>query len=652
MTAQLLQPFNHAVGKGERYYQQIAINRTVEAILKGQRRVLVTMATGTGKTAVAFQMCWKLWSSRWNRTGEHRRPRILYLADRNILVDQPKDGIFAAFGDARYKIESGEVVKSREIYFAHLSGAGRGRAARRAIQAVRARTSSTSSSSMSATAAAPGTRAPGASILEYFEPAYQLGMTATPLRDDNRDTYRYFGNPIYTYSLRQGIEDGFLAPYRVHRVITEWDAAGWRPSKDELDRYGREIPDDEYQTKDFERVVALRARTRGHRPAPHRLHEEDGPLRQDDRLLRGPGARQRDAAGARTTSTATWSTQYPDYVCRVTADEGGHRPRAPEPLPGRGHQDADDPDHVAAADHRRRCADLQEHRAGPRHRLHDRVQADHRPRHAGARRLRQALVQHPGLHRLRDAACSPTPTSTASRRGSPKTPIDGQARAYRRTSRAPGEDGEEPTEWPKAAVSSAASGTNRPSQVLLRRRPGGRSLRIWSTSWTRRASSCGRSGTRTMPARKCGPRARRRTELRERWANLTKRGELIAALEERGISFADLAEQIEQPEADPFDLLCHLAFNAPLRTRRERAQRLRSERKDLFEQYGPEARQVLDELLEKYAEHGDAQFALPDVLQVPPISTHGAPAEIIRIFGGADQLRDAVNELQSELYAA
>jgi type I restriction enzyme R subunit len=114
----LLTPFNHEVGKGERYYQQLAVNRVVESILTGKRRVLVTMATGTGKTAVAFQICWKLWNGRWNRTGEHRRPRILYLADRNILVDQPKDGIFAAFGDARYKIESGEVVKSREMYFA------------------------------------------------------------------------------------------------------------------------------------------------------------------------------------------------------------------------------------------------------------------------------------------------------------------------------------------------------------------------------------------------------------------------------------------------------------------------------------------------------------------------------------------------------
>lgn len=114
----LLTPFNHQVGQGERYYQQIAINRAVEAVLKGQPRLLLTMATGTGKTAVAFQICWKLWNARWNRTGEYRRPKILYLADRNILVDQPKDGIFAAFGDARFKIEAGEVVKGREMYFA------------------------------------------------------------------------------------------------------------------------------------------------------------------------------------------------------------------------------------------------------------------------------------------------------------------------------------------------------------------------------------------------------------------------------------------------------------------------------------------------------------------------------------------------------
>ena len=206
------------------------------------------MATGTGKTIVAFQICWKLWNARWNRTGEYRRPRILYLADRNLLVDDPKDKTFAPFGDARCKIENGQTPKSREMYFA-------------IYQAI-----------------AQDERRPGLyreyppdffdliivdechrgsarddsnwrEILEYFEPAYQLGMTATPLREDNRDTYAYFGNPIYTYSLQQGIDDGFLAPYRVHRVHDRADdAAGWRPEPGRADRYGREIPDREYTT--------------------------------------------------------------------------------------------------------------------------------------------------------------------------------------------------------------------------------------------------------------------------------------------------------------------------------------------------------------------------------------------------------------------
>jgi type I restriction enzyme R subunit len=293
---QLLTPFNHAVGKGERYYQQIAVNRVVEAILTGRRRLLVTMATGTGKTAVAFQICWKLWTSRWNRTGEHRRPRILYLADRNILIDQPKDGLFAEFGDARCKIESGEVVKSREMYFGIYQALAEDE---RRVGLFRSfppdffdlvivdechRGSARDESSWRV-------------VLDYFQPAAQLGMTATPLREETRDTYLYFGDPIYQYSLRQGIDDGFLAPYRVHRVVTEWDAAGWRPSKDELDRYGRSIPDDEYHTKDFERLVALRARTEAIARHLTQFLQKTDRFRQDHRLLRRSGARQRDAHG-------------------------------------------------------------------------------------------------------------------------------------------------------------------------------------------------------------------------------------------------------------------------------------------------------------------------------------------------------------------
>jgi type I restriction enzyme R subunit len=141
-------------------------------------------------------------------------------------------------------------------------------------------------------------------------------------------------------------------------------------------------------------------------------------------------------------------------------------------------------------------------------------------------------------------------------------------------------------------------------------------------------------------------------ELRERWADPEQRAAIIASLEERGISFADLAAATNQPEADPFDLLCHVAFNAPLRTRRERADRLRRERTDFFERYGPEARAILEDLLEKYAEHGTAQFKMPDALHLPLISERGNLRTIIDFFGGAQELRQAVRELQALLYAA
>src|SRR5437870_75346 len=271
-ASRLLTPINLTTGKEPRYYQQIAINGAVQSILQGKRRVLLTMATGTGKTVVAFHICWKLWSSKWNkestphpgplpgRSGEresltpaYRKPRILYLADRNFLVDHPKDKIFAPFGDARHKIEGGVAVFSRELYFATYQSIAKDERRPGLYKEFAPdffdlivvdechRGSAKEDSNWR-------------EILEYFQPAYQLGMTATPLRDDNRDTYIYFGNPIYTYSLRQGIDDGFLAPYRVHRIVTQWDAAGWRPSAADLDRFGREIPDDAYRTADLERL--------------------------------------------------------------------------------------------------------------------------------------------------------------------------------------------------------------------------------------------------------------------------------------------------------------------------------------------------------------------------------------------------------------
>lgn len=244
--------WQEAGGKAPRYYQQVAINRAVNAVLAGQPRILITMATGTGKTFVAFQIAWRLWKAK-------RKKRILFLADRNVLIDQAKDRTFAPMGQALHKIQ-GEAVKSREIYLALYQALANPVTGENLYEKYPAdffdliivdechRGSANEYGSWR-------------KILDYFSAATQIGMTATPKRTDNVDTYDYFGEPIYTYSLRQGIEDGFLAPYRVYRVIPDVDASGLQVETGVRDRFGREIPPGLYGTKDYERLVSLLART-------------------------------------------------------------------------------------------------------------------------------------------------------------------------------------------------------------------------------------------------------------------------------------------------------------------------------------------------------------------------------------------------------
>ena len=248
----LSQYWQEVGGKAPRYYQQVAINKAVNAVVEGQNRILFTMATGTGKTFVAFQIAWRLWKSK-------RKKRILYLADRNVLIDQAKDRTFSPMGQALHKIK-GKALKSREVYFSLYQALANPVTGENLYEQYPRdffdliivdechRGSANEEGSWR-------------KILEYFESATQIGMTATPRRTDNVDTYEYFGDPIYTYSLRQGIDDGFLAPYRVYRVIPDVDASGLQIDPGVLDRFGREIPSDLYGTKDFERLISLLSRT-------------------------------------------------------------------------------------------------------------------------------------------------------------------------------------------------------------------------------------------------------------------------------------------------------------------------------------------------------------------------------------------------------
>ena len=648
-SQRLLTPYYHHSGKSPRYYQEIAINRVVQSVVQGKKRVLLTMATGTGKTVVAFQICWKLWSARWNTTGEHRRPKILYLADRNILVDDPKDKIFAPFGDARWKIENGEANKSREMYFAIYQALAKDERRPGLYKEYKPdffdfiivdechRGSARDSSNWR-------------EILEYFSPAFQLGMTATPLREDNRDTYLYFGNPVYQYSLRQGIDDGFLAPYRVHRVITDYDAAGWRPSKGELDRYGREIPDDEYQTKDFERIVALKARTEA-----IACHLTDFMVKNDRFAKTIVFCVDQDHADemrrALTNLNQDLSSRYPDYVCRVTSNEGdigrGHLGRFQE-------LETETPAILTTSQMLTTGVDAPTCKNVVLARVVGSMSEFKQIIGRGTRvrddygKLWFNILDYTGsatrLFADKDFDGDPAFVS--------EEKIDAAGATYESTvtEETPVvEDGGIQDDYGPTGV-VIDDGTPEPrkyfvdggqvaiaAHLVYELDPDGKQLCVV------KYSDYAADKVRTL-----FPGAIR---MREQWANPRERAEVIRQLEERGINFNELADSVGQPEADPFDLLCHLAFNAPLRTRRERAERLKHDWKDFFDHFSPEARAILEELLEKYAQHGTAQFVVPDILKVPPISERGNVIEIAGYFGGAEKLREAVNELQTLLYA-
>lgn len=650
VAERLLTPSNHHTGKSPRYYQEIAINLTVQAILQGKHRILLTMATGTGKTVVAFQICWKLWNARWNRTGEYRRPRILYLSDRNILIDDPKDKLFAPFGDARWKIENGEANKGRELYFAIYQAIAKNER-RPGLYREYAKDFFDLIIVDECHRGSARDESNWREILEYFVPAYQLGMTATPLRQDNRDTYAYFGNPLYTYSLRQGIDDGFLAPYRVHRVISTWDAAGWRPSKGDLDRYGRIIPDDEYQTKDFEHVVALRARTEA---IAHHLTDF---LKKTDRFAKTivfcvDQEHADEMRRALNNQNADLARQYPDYVCRVTSEEGDI---------GRGHlgrfQELETTTPVILTTSQLlttgvdapTCKNIVLARVvGSMTDFKQMIGRGTRVRDDYGKLFFNILDYTGSATRLfADPDFDGAPAFLTEERMDDAGAL--VPKTYEILEQEQTVSAEAEAEYPDARISNDSEGERRKfyfdggqveiaAHLVYELDPDGKQLCVVRfTDYT------------AEQVRTLYPSA---ADLRMRWADPQQRAEIIEWLAERGIDFDELATAANQPEADPFDLLCHVAFNAPLRTRREWADRLRKEKKDFFDRYGPEARAILNDLLEKYAEHGSAQFVIPDVLKVPPISERGNVMEIATMFGGPEKLKEAVAELQTLLYAA
>lgn len=666
----VLAPYHPDPERPPRYYQQIAINRTVEAISRGKNRILLTMATGTGKTVVAFQVCHKLWTTRWNRTNDPvKRPKMLFLADRNILIDDPKDKTFVPFGDARHKIENGEVVQSREMYFAIYQAIAEN-SNRPGLYKEYSRDFFDLIIVDECHRGSAKDSSNWREILEYFAPAVQIGMTATPLRSGNSATYRYFGNPIYQYSLRQGLDDGFLAPYRVHRVVTTADAAGWRPTKGELDKLGREIPDEIYHTPDFEKRLSLRPRSDA--IAKHLTQFLKHTNRYDKTIIFCVDQEHADEMRQLLNNlNADLVKVHPDYVCRVTSDEGAT---------GKTHlgkfQELESTSPVILTTSQllstgvdapmvknivliRIIGTMTEFKQiiGRGTRLRE----DYDKFFFNILDYTGTATQHfadkefdgdPELIIEEAIDEEGIPVSTTIIDPGPDEPEKRNEEGEEGVGEKPAEEQEESNEDPGPpdiidppeppiqprkfyVVNGTVTVTTHITQDIG---PDGKKLHV--TEFRAYTDDVVRSLFPDLAT------------FRHRWADPGKRNEILAALNENGIDINEAEEALGNSEADPFDVLCQLAWNTPLLTRKERAAKMRAAAPDFFTAHKEPARQILEVLLNKYAEHGPAEFSIPDSLKVPPISNMGNVVEITQRFGGAEPFRTAVIKLQELLYAA
>ncbi|SEB02293.1 EcoAI/FtnUII family type I restriction enzme subunit R [Rubrimonas cliftonensis] len=644
-----------------RYYQEAAVLRAVESIAAGRRRTLLTLCTGAGKTPIAFHIAWRLHQARWTAMPGRLRARILFLADRDVLVKDPQNRHFAPFGEGRHRILGGRAPGSREVFFATYQAllgegpdatpfAGLPRDFFDLIIVDECHRGSSRDESAWRT------------ILTHFSAAAQLGMTATPLHEDARDTYAYFGTPLYTYSLRQGIDDGYLAPYKVRRVVTDFDATGWRPTAGELDRFGQEIPDEEYQTKDFERVVALRARTEA-----IARHLTDF-LRATDPYAKTlvfcvDQEHADEMRRALSNLNADLMARDPDWVCRVTADEGDV---------GRTHLD-----HFQDIDQRTPTI------LTTSQMLTTGVDAP-TVRNVVLARVIGSMSEFKQIigrgTRVREdygktwfTILDYTGTATAKFAdpdfdGDPVAvtidTIDPETGATTSTEDEPAEDQSETGDGAgEGGVIPPGDGVGEGGVLPPGGGGGGGRIKYYVDSGeaeivvdieteldgdgklvTRRVVEKTSDIVRTLYPTPIA--------LRTAWGLPDKRRAVAEALAARGLDVSELAEAAGQPDADPFDLLCHVAWGTPPRTRRERAEALKRRKPAVFERFGDDARAVLDALLDRYEAGGPDELDLPEALKIGALSAMGNTSEIAARFGGPDKLREAVIELQQEIYAA
>ena len=616
-----------------------AINRTVEAVARGQDRILLVMATGTGKTYTAFQIIWRLWKSR-------QKKRILFLADRNILVDQTKNNDFKPFGQAMTKIAKRQIDTSYEVYLS-LYQAVTGAEEEKNIYK---QFSPDFFDLVVIDECHRGSAAEDSAwreILEYFSGATHIGLTATPKETKEVSSITYFGEPVYSYTLKQGIEDGFLAPYKVVRIDFDRDLQGWRPPKGMKDKNGELIEDRIYDLKDMDRALVMEARTQLVAEKITAFLKATDPYQKTivfcDDINHAERMRQ-----ALVNLNPQRVAESRKYVMRITGDDQEGKaeldnfinPEARYPVIATTSKlmttgvDAQTCKLVVLDQHIKSMTEFKQI-IGRGTRINEEygkywftimdfkkateLFAD--PAFDGE----PVVIFEPG------SGESPVPPDEIDQ---PGTPLDDPTAP---TTAGPGEGGGD--DGPKRIKYVIDNVTV--SVVAERVQYYGPDGKLITESLRDYTRSCVAKQFTSLD------------DFLKRWSSAEQKKAIIDELAAQGVMWEALAEEVgkKQPAPlDPFDLICHIAFDQPPLTRKERAEQVK--KRDYFSKYVGAARQVLEALLDKYADTGVEHIEDIKILQLDPFSQIGSPIELIKAFGNRAGYEQAVQDLEAQLYSA
>ena len=647
--------------KAPRYYQVSAVNAAIEAIAKGRNRVLLVMATGTGKTYTAFQIIWRLWKAG-------RAKRVLYLADRNVLIDQTMVNDFRPFGGTMAKLSTKSKTIERddgtsidittaldtrrridtayEIYLG-LYQAITGPEER---QKLFREFSPGFFDLIVIDECHRGSAAEDSAwreILEYFSGATQIGMTATPKETKYISNIAYFGDPVYSYSLKQGIRDGFLAPYKVVKVHIDRDVEGYRPEKGQLDRDGEEVEDRIYNAKDFDRTLVLDDRTKLVARKITEFLKESGDRFQKTIVFcvdQEHAARMRQAL---INENPNLVAENQRYVMRITGSDAEGQAELGNFID----PESKYPVIVTTSRLLSTGVDVQTCRlivldrdvnsmtefkqiVGRGTRVHE-----------DTKKFYFTLIDFRGAtSHFADPDFDGEPVQIYEPgKGDPVAPPDDALPTD--------EEGAPLPETPGADETIV-------DQPGLPLPPGGLQKKVYvdgvgATIIAERVEYLDENGKlvteslRDFTKKALKKRFASLDDFLRRWKTADRKQAIIEELEAEGLPLDPIAEELGK-NLDPFDLICHVAFDRKPLTRRERAENVK--KRDVFTKYGGQARAVLDALLAKYADEGVLNLDDTNVLTIPPLSALGTRVELVRAFGGKDGFVAAVHELQSALY--